>query len=253
VRYIKEYMLMRREARQWLVMAAAERGLNVVSHGQVHSQLVQNAIDGFGGWDHLAGLPVPMYKDVRRLLAASGLTLAHANWSPIMYYYSPRLSVAERAKQQRLYTPDHYNGDRVFGHDSLNPGWVMNWKVHRNLAEFVADGGHLGAGAHGEPVGLGVQMQLWGYVQGGVRPLDALRAGTLRGAEALGMDRDLGSLEVGKLGDLIILERNPLENIRHTNTIESIVHNGRLRDAATLDELWPRKRAVPPAWWLSRN
>jgi len=128
-----------------------------------------------------------------------------------------------------------------------------NWRQHVNMAQLVAEGGRVATGGHGDPVGIGTHMQLWAFVEGGMPPLEAIRAATLRGAEVLGLDQDLGSLEVGKLGDLLILEGNPLENIRHTAAIRSIVFNGRLRDALTLDELWPRSRPVPPARWLAKD
>jgi Tol biopolymer transport system component len=253
---LKEYITTRREVRQWLVMAAAERKLNIASHGQLRHQLVQNAIDGYEGWDHLSLIPVPLYRDIRQLLALTGLTLAHANWYQLQPYFISHLSAAERAKMARLSSPSNF----VSWTDGLRPGTESyelaaspNWRQHANLAQLVAEGGRVAAGAHGEPTGIGTHMQFWAYVEGGMPALEALRAGTLRGAEALGLDRDLGSLEAGKLGDVLILDQNPLENIRHTNTIRSIVFNGRLRDASTLDELWPRQRSNAAAWWTPRN
>ena len=82
---------------------------------------------------------------------------------------------------------------------------------------------------------------------------EALRCATLYGAEAIGMDRDLGSLEPGKLADLLILDRNPLENIRHTTAIRYVMKNGRLYDAETLDELWPRQRPLGKLPWQDKD
>jgi cytosine/adenosine deaminase-related metal-dependent hydrolase len=78
---------------------------------------------------------------------------------------------------------------------------------------------------------------------------DALRAATIMGASALGLAGDLGSIEVGKLADLVILDANPLDDIRNSNTVDRVMMNGRLYDGDTLDELWPRQRAAPDEPW----
>ena len=79
---------------------------------------------------------------------------------------------------------------------------------------------------------------------------DVLRVGTIFGAEAIGVDKDLGSLEPGKLADLQVLDKNPLDDIRNTNTLVYVMRNGRLYDANTLKEIYPREREIqPPYWW----
>jgi cytosine/adenosine deaminase-related metal-dependent hydrolase len=78
---------------------------------------------------------------------------------------------------------------------------------------------------------------------------DALRAATIMGASALGLAGDVGSIEVGKLADLVILDANPLDDIRNSNTVDRVMMNGRLYDGDTLDELWPRQRAAPDEPW----
>jgi imidazolonepropionase-like amidohydrolase len=83
-------------------------------------------------------------------------------------------------------------------------------------------------------------------------PLEALDSATLSGARYLGMEKDLGSIEAGKLADLVVLERNPLENIRNSDSVRSVMLNGRLYDAATLDEIAPRARKRAPFWWQRR-
>ena len=78
---------------------------------------------------------------------------------------------------------------------------------------------------------------------------DALKIATIKGATAIGLQNDLGSLEAGKLADFLILDQNPLENIRYTNTISYVMKNGRLYDANNLDEVYPRKKKAPEFDW----
>ena len=85
--------------------------------------------------------------------------------------------------------------------------------------------------------------------QGGMRPMEALRAATIDGARYLGLDSELGTLEKGKLADLIVLDRNPLENIRHSESLAMVMLNGRLYDAKTLNEIGPSARARLPFWF----
>ena len=84
---------------------------------------------------------------------------------------------------------------------------------------------------------------------GGMRNHDALRMATLHSADAIGLAKDIGSLEVGKLADLQVLDANPLDDLRNSTKIRYVMKNGRLHDAATLNEIWPRQRTLPTQWW----
>ena len=88
-------------------------------------------------------------------------------------------------------------------------------------------GGRVYLGGHGQMQGLGPHWELWAFVQGGMTPLQALRVGTLCPAQTLGIDKDLGSLETGKLADFVVLAKNPLEKIENTESVALVVKNGR--------------------------
>ena len=104
-------------------------------------------------------------------------------------------------------------------------------------------------GAHGQREGLGAHWEIWMLEQGGMTPHEALRAATINGARHLGLEGDIGSIEVGKLADLVVLERDPLENVRHSESVSLVMLGGRLYDAATMNEIGNRPRERGGLYW----
>ncbi len=249
---IKQYLAGDRKVRQWVIMAARELGLTPTTEGG--SNFTMNltlAQDGYAGLEH--SLPIaPFFDDVVRLGAESQMT------------YTPTLIVAYGGPSGFQYWLTRENVDtvaklrRFTPHDELDK-WRQttfyreDQYVHplhaEQLVKWVEAGGRVGLGSHGELQGLGTHWELWMMASGGMDAHDALRAATLHSADAIGLDGDLGSLEAGKLADLIVLERNPLDDIRNTNTITHVMKNGRLYEGDTLDEVWPRQRALGAQWW----
>jgi imidazolonepropionase-like amidohydrolase len=122
-------------------------------------------------------------------------------------------------------------------------------ETSRAAKALVDRGGKVQLGAHGQIQGVGAHWELWMLGQGGMTPHQALRAATLHGAEYLGLDRDLGSLEPGKLADLVVLEQNPLADLRNSESIHQVMLNGRLYDGMTLNEVAPRRQARGKFFW----
>ena len=104
-------------------------------------------------------------------------------------------------------------------------------------------------GSHGEMPGLGFHWEMEAHVMGGMTPIEALRAATIGSAKVIGRDADFGSLEPGKVADILLLDRDPRADIRNSLSLSQVMLGGRLYDADTLDELWPRRRAFGRPWY----
>jgi imidazolonepropionase-like amidohydrolase len=107
--------------------------------------------------------------------------------------------------------------------------------IAKGVAAVVKAGGRACLGGHGQMQGIGCHWEIWNLQSGGLTPHEALKVATIFGAEAIGLNQDVGSLEVGKFADLIILDKDPLANIQNTNSIRKVMKNGELYDGETLD------------------
>ncbi|MFN0182043.1 MAG: amidohydrolase family protein [Gemmatimonadales bacterium] len=250
---VKSYNQPRRDARQQIVEAARQLEMMVVPEGgSTFFFNVSHVLDGHTTIEH--NIPVaPLYQDVLRVYGESrtGYTpTLIVNFGGVSgeYYWYAHDEVWKDERLRRFMIPgtlDARARRREIGGDD-----DYSYQATARAAKALADRGvKVNTGAHGQIQGLGVHWEMWMLAQGGMAPHEALRAATLHGAESLGLDRDIGSLAVGKLADLLVLDRNPLENLRHSTAIRQVMVNGRLYDAATLAQVGNHPAPAPTLWW----
>jgi imidazolonepropionase-like amidohydrolase len=250
---VKSYNQPRRDQRQKVVQAARELGMMVVPEGgSLFQHNMTMVVDGHTGVEH--ALPVPrVYEDVLQLWSRSGtgytptLGVAYGGlWGENYWYqktnvwedarllsFVPRRRVDARARRRVMAPEDEFNH-----------------MATAQAARALSDRGvSVQMGAHGQREGLAAHWELWMFGQGGMKPLQALKAATWAGAWYLGLDGELGSLEEGKLADLVVLDGNPLEDLRHSASVRYTMVGGRLYEAATMNEVGNHPRARPKLYF----
>lgn len=255
---LKQYVAGDRLVRQWIIEACQEYGITATIEGSLDLKLdLTQMADGFSGQEH--SFPImPLYKDVVQFVARTKT------------FYTPTILVAYGAPWTENYWFENENPDK----DGKLRRWIprelldtmtrrrAQWFLpeeygHTKLAKQVADivhaGGRAGLGSHGQMQGLGAHWETWNLGSGGLTPHETLRVVTLFGAEAIGLQQDLGSIEPGKLADLLVLDRNPLENIKNTNSIRYVMKNGELYEGDTLNQIWPSQKTLPRPFWAAAD
>jgi Tol biopolymer transport system component/imidazolonepropionase-like amidohydrolase len=260
-RMIKVYQQPRRSQRLYFAEACRELHMLLTAEGggELHTDLSM-ALDGFTSFEH--SLPVELRADAVKLLAQTGT------------YYTPTLIVSyggpwgEQYFWQNQNPHDDPKLNRFVPHRSLDTlgrrhPWIWPDEYHfpsvaEGAAAVARAGGHVSLGAHGQLQGLGAHWELWMMAGEGGRgqaltPMEALRAATIAGADKIGFAPDLGSVEAGKLADLVVLDADPLADIHNSAKIRWVVKNGQLFEADTLKQVWPEERPLPAFFWQKGN
>lgn len=240
---VKSYNQPRRDARQMVIEAAHQLGVMVVPEGggRFEHNLTE-IVDGHTGIEH--AIPLARgYEDVVQLWAQTGVgytptfVVAYGGQSGERYWYE-HTDVWENEHLMR-YTPRMFVEPRAMRR-SKSPDLHYNHFFVARFAEELAERGvSVQIGAHGQLDGLAAHWEMWMLEQGGFTPWEALRAATLDGARYVGMDGDIGSLEVGKLADLAVIDGNPLDDLRQSEIVVYTMINGRLYDTATMNQVAP--------------
>ena len=256
---VKSYNQPRRDQRQQILAAAREIDMMVVPEGGATFMDNMNMIvDGHTGIEHTLSVR-SIYDDVLDLWRDTGvgytptLSVAYGGLTGENYWYQ----IDELWKHERLksFIPPQRLEPRA-RRRLMAPEEDFNHKIVAQIAKQSYDqGGLVQAGGHGQLNGIDTHWEIWSLVQGGMTPSEALECGTLHGARYLGLDGDLGSIEAGKLADLIVIESgsDPRENIRHSENIEYVVANGRVFEAATMNEIGNAEQERQPFFWEKDN
>jgi len=252
---VKSYNQPRREQRQQVMQAAKELNMNVVPEGgSTFFHNMSMIMDGHTGIEH--NIPVaPVYKDIYTLWGNSqtGYTpTLIVNYGGINgeYYFYEKSNVWENEKLLN-FMPRHVVDSRsrhrtMVPEEEYQHGPILVSETAKALSDI---GVKVNLGAHGQLQGLGAHWELWLLQMGGMSNMEALQAATINGAEYLGMGKEIGSLKVGKLADLIVLDKNPLEDIRNSESVIYTMINGRLYDSKTMNEIGNHPKERTDFYW----
>lgn len=257
---VKSYNQPRREQRQMVIEAARELKMEVVPEGgSFFYHNLSMILDGHTTIEH--NIPIaPLYKDVVELWRRAGtantptLIVSYGSLSGEYYWYQ-HTNVWEKERLLR-FTPrpviDTRSRHRIMApEEEYVNGHIL---VSKSLKKLADAGVTINMGAHGQLQGLGAHWEIWMMAQGGMTPMEALRTATANPAKSLGFDKYIGSLKPGKLADMLVMDKNPLDNIYNTESIRYTMVNGRLYDAETMKEIGNDARPQGKFYWeLNKN
>ncbi|MEM5516266.1 amidohydrolase family protein [Henriciella sp. AS95] len=240
IKNLKQYRVGNRRVRQWLAQSAAELGMTPTTEGALSFKLgLTHIFDGYSGNEH--ALPPPaLYNDIAQLFAQSGtsstltLMITHGGTPADESFIARRNPVAN--EKYARFTPRWFIEREFASATKYSPDRFLYKTIANSAHKIFEAGGLVGVGAHGDIPGLGTIWEIEAYVEGGWSPAEALWAATMGSAGAIARQESLGSLTPGKAADLVVLPRNPIDDIRAIEDPIFVMKNGHLYDAATLQE-----------------
>jgi len=257
---VKSYNQPRRDQRQMIIHAARELGIEVVPEGgSFFYHNTSMILDGHTTIEH--NMPIlELHDDIIQLWKNSStaytptLIVSYGSVSGEYYWYqhsnvwektrllqfTPRAVIDTRSRHRTMLPEEEYENGHIL--------------VSKQLKKLTDVGVKVNMGAHGQLQGLGAHWETWMMTQGGMTNHQALKTATINPAQSLGLDDWIGSLEPGKLADLLVLDKNPLESIYNTEWIRYTMINGRLYDAETMNEIGNHNKPRSKFFWeLNKN
>ncbi|MED5547324.1 MAG: amidohydrolase family protein [Pseudomonadota bacterium] len=251
---LKEYRTGDREVRQWVAMAAREQHLLATTEGALALKLdLTQILDGYAGNEHALAAP-PLGDDLIAVMKAMGtsydttLSITNSGGPALDWFIAHEDPVVDARIRQ--YWPGNAIRQRLTLSRTFQPLSRERFPViAQDLVRLAKAGVLVGIGSHGEMPGIGYHWEMEAHTLGGMSPQDVLHAATAGSAQTIGRLSDLGTIEPGKLADLLVLDADPRSDIAKARAIASVMRGGFLYDAANLQEIWPRSGPVPRPWF----
>ena len=249
---IKQYLQPRRDQRQWISDVARAEGLMVTGEGSDLAYNMSMIMDGQTAFEHPMSY-MPLYSDAAKFFGMSKVVYSptfivggSGAWNEEYWWNESEVWKDEKARRWLPWRALVPNTRRPVNRPDSDYSFPL---VAQGMADIIAEGGYGAIGSHGQQHGIGSHWEIW-MAAAGTGNHGALDVATRQGAYFLGAQDDIGSIEVGKLADLNILNSNPLDNIRSTSDIHYVMKGGVLYEADTLDEVWPTQTPFGPNYWM---
>ena len=250
---LKQYLQPRRDQRQWVTEIAREKGLMVTSENNDIHYTLGMIMDGHTAFEHPMTY-LPLYRDFSEFIGRAGAvyspTFVVGGIGPWNEEYFLAESDVWLTEKQQAWMPWR----QVIPH--MRRRWIRPDTdysfpfIVQGMIDAIEAGGLGAIGSHGQAHAIASHWEVW-MVESASDPMTALEVASLHGALFLGAEQDIGTIEAGKLADLLVLNANPLDDIRNTTDILYVVQGGIVRDGTTLDEVWPTQAAYGERWWVN--
>ncbi|MCG8603876.1 amidohydrolase family protein, partial [bacterium] len=249
---VKDYSNHTRAARQHLAAASRQLEINLISESFADPQMnLTQVIDGFTGLEHSMGVE-PLYEDVLRLFEASEIGMTPT----LIVVYNGPSGETYFHQSERLWEDDKllnfFRKDELLRYRRPNFFWSDDHyaaRMAKAVKKLYDRGVLLQMGAHGQMMGLGAHWEMELFTHGGFTPHQAIEIATINGFKHHGLGHELGSIEVGKIADLVILTENPLQDIRNTRAIEYVLKNGVVYSGQDASRVYPDPKPAEPLYF----